>query len=151
MRLLVSLLLLLLAGCSNFSEVVLVVDGDLRTPDEIDQIRVTVEDESGAALETMARIGDIRGQFPKTVSIIHDPNTRLGPTIVNVIGLKDGEEILRSVARFSFEQDQSKQLRVVLSRRCLGVMSCGGETTCGETGCMSIDVPLTEWTGSPES
>lgn len=151
MRLSTSIAILCAAlGCDpadDATEVVLVVDSDLATPDELDAIQVTVTDPLGNTMSSRADLGVGEARLPRTVGILNDTQ-RLGPYTVDVRAVKNSAIIVRRRAVFSFERDRIRRLRINLLRACGGVV-CSGEQTCLDDGsCGSTAVSLDDWTGS---
>ena len=142
--------LVVLAGCSQTprTEVLLVVDTDLRGPDGIDTFVVNVFSPEGDAQLADAMIVD--GALPRTLGLVHEGG-RLGPFTAVVEGRRGVTPQLQRTVRFSFQQGRTLMLRVDLLAQCVGT-SCLGDQTCAAGGCRSIDVApeeLVEWTGTP--
>lgn len=144
------------AGCGaddNYpTEVVLVVDSDLEEGDEIDHLQVIVypEFDTSAANRQVANaiLGDGQARLPRTLGMVHTGG-RLGPYVVQVTGRLGGTTPYRRYARFTFVENESKRLRVVLYRDCAEEF-CDGDFLCDAGGlCDGVyDIPLEDWTGS---
>lgn len=152
MRLSISLAILCATtlGCDpadEVTEVVLVVDSDLATPDELDAIQVTVTDPLGNTMNSRADLGVGEARLPRALGILNDTQ-RLGPFTVDVRGVKNSAIIVRRRAVFSFVRDRIRRLRVSLSAACQGVV-CPVDQTCLDTGaCGDTAASLDDWTGS---
>lgn len=134
-------------GDSTLTEVVIVVDSDLDVPGDIDEIFIEVTSPRGELQTSSAPLGAGQPRLPRTLGMIHEGG-RLGPFTVRVLARDAGGTRVSRTARFSFEQGESRRLRVFLPASCVAV-TCDTDQTCSESGCAGIDVPeLEPWTGS---
>ncbi|MDQ3031321.1 MAG: hypothetical protein M3Y87_02815 [Myxococcota bacterium] len=149
-RSLVALVALVAAACATpRTEVLVVTDTDLRGPGGIDTIFATVTSPTGEMQTSMATLGPGQPSLPRTLGLVWDGG-RLGPYTVRLTGNAGGAMLVSRAATFSFQEQRTLVLRMDLLARCQGV-TCGGEQTCGETGCRAIAVEpaeLQEWTGA---
>jgi hypothetical protein len=141
---------LVMAGCSQAprTEVVLVVDTDLRGSDGVDTFLVTVTSPEGQVQLADAMIAD--GALPRTLGLVYDGG-RLGPFTAVVEGRRGVTPRLERTVRFTFQEGRTLMLRVDLLAQCVGT-TCPAEQTCASGGCRAIDVgpeELVEWTGTP--
>lgn len=130
-----ALTLCALTGChAPLTELVVVADTDFVMPSELDMVRFEIEASAigGSALvERSVELSDAR--MPIVLGLLHEGQAPLGPIEVRVIGLLEGRERVRKVARTSFVRERSLVLRMDLLRRCDGV-SCAAGDTCGADG-----------------
>lgn len=132
------------------TQVMVVVDTDLRGPTGIDNVIATVIGPDGATQMSLATVGAGEPGWPRTLGLVWDGG-RLGPFTVRLTGNRGGALLVERTARFSFQEGRTLVLRMDLLARCMGE-SCGSGQTCGESGCRSVEVDpseLTEWTGTP--
>jgi hypothetical protein len=140
------------AGCSNTTprtEVIVVVDSDLRGPTGINNIIATVLGPEGDIQMSNAQLGPDDAPLPRTLGLVWDGGD-LGPFTVRLTGNRGGLTLAERAARFYFQEGRTLVLRMDLLASCEGI-TCPTMQTCGETGCRSIDVAaseLTEWTGT---
>ena len=150
--LVVGVAILACACASPRTQILVVTDTDLRGPGGIDTIFATVTGPTGDTQMSVAHIGPDEPALPRTRGLVHD-GSRLGPYTVRLTGNTGGALRVTRVARVWFQQQRTLVLRMDLLASCESV-SCGGEQTCGQDGCRSIDVApeeLTEWNGSAPS
>lgn len=150
--LVVGVALAVCACASARTQILVVTDTDLRGPGGIDTIFATVTGPTGDTQMSVARIGPGEPALPRTLGLVHD-GARLGPYTVRLTGNTGGALRVTRVARVWLQEQRTLVLRMDLLARCESV-ACGGEQTCGEGGCRSIDVApeeLTEWHGSVPS
>jgi len=142
---------LLLAACTTSrTEVMLVVDTDMRGVGGLDTIRVEVISPDGATTTSTATLGVGQPPLPRTLGLVHAEGP-LGPFSVRVVGSTATIERVSRVARFTFQEDRTLTLRIDLLAACTSV-SCGTGQTCAAGACRSVDISpgeLTEWTGTP--
>lgn len=142
--------LLASTGCSPTprTEVVLVVDTDLRGPGGVDTFYVEVTSPKGELQSATAMVAD--GALPRTLGLVHEGG-RLGPYTARVEGRSGVTPLVSRRARFSFQEGRTLMVRVDLLAACVA-STCTGEETCAAGGCRSIDLApeeLVEWTGTP--
>jgi hypothetical protein len=141
---------LLLGACAQLTEVVVVVDTDLRIPQEIDAFRIEVRTPNGDELHSDAILRvDSAPQLPRTLGIVHRGGP-LEPLTVHVKGLSGGNLVIERRAQLAFQPGRVIVLRMDLLRSCLGMRSCSTEQTCVEGVCQTINVDsgeLPDWDG----
>jgi hypothetical protein len=141
-----------LAGCAVTprTEVIVVVDTNLRGPGGIDTIFIDVTAPDGTTTQSaIARLGVGEALLPRTLGLLHERD-RLGPYTVSARGNTGGALRVARTARFSFVPGRTLVLRMDLLASCEG-HACSAGQTCGESGCRSIDVApgeLLEWNGA---
>jgi hypothetical protein len=135
------LALLCLSACQSETvartELLLVVDSDLRVPEQLDRVEVHVEGPAGVTQDSSAELGDGMDALPRSVALVHEAGP-LGPLHATVRGTAGGVLVLTREARLSFVAGKTLVLPMHLSVHCLGV-ACG-ELTCSEAGCTSVDI-----------
>jgi hypothetical protein len=149
-RISVVLLALAWGSCSEptLTEMLIVVDSDLRVSDELARVTFRVLGPRGnqQAAVTDFAAGDPR---PAVLSLVHRGGP-LGPLTISVTGDRGAAETVRQrVARVSFIEGRSVMLRMDLLRSC-GGLRCGEEETCADGGCRAIDIDpseLVDWNG----
>ncbi|UJR79655.1 Hypothetical protein I5071_16930 [Sandaracinus amylolyticus] len=139
-----------LASCAAptpVTELMIVVDTDLRVPEELETIRIEMRDGQGTMREASA---DVAGGAPLPVTLGVVSRTTLGPIDVDVIGLRGSAEVVRRSARVEFVQDRTRALRLDLLASCRAV-TCEDGQTCAASGCRPVDVgpgELLDWDGN---
>jgi hypothetical protein len=121
-----------LAGCS-VTEVVLVIDSDLRVPEELDEIRIEV-DGSARALDVrvpMASTADL----PLTHSLVPAAGRR--DFEVAVTGLRAGTSVVADRRTSGWIAGESRLLPLWLGRSCIET-SCEAGSVCSREGCRPI-------------
>jgi hypothetical protein len=140
-----------IAACSaSRTEVIVVTDTDLRGPGGIDNMIATVTGPSGDIQMSSARIGAGEPPLPRTLGLVWEGG-RLGPFTVRLTGNAGGATLVTRVASFSFQEGRTLALRMDLLASCASA-TCGGEQTCGESGCRPIAIDpgeLQQWSGRP--
>lgn len=132
---------LLSAGCTaKITEVVVVVDTDLRIPAQIDSIdvRVTSPGQTFPGLDAPLD-GPTRNSLPLTVGLRSESDSDT-PFSVVVRGLLRGSEQIRAEVSTRFVPGERRVLRIRLTESCLGVMCRSGDTTCRDGECRDIAV-----------
>ena len=144
-----SLFLALLVGCApSATQLIVVVDTDLRIPMELDEIRLTVTGPSGT-METETSRPITAAMLPMTVAVIPDAD-ELGPIEVVAEGRLGGTFVLDRSATTSLVRGESRVLTLHLLANCEGVDCGSASLSCGEDGCAPRDVvDLPPWTGRP--
>lgn len=139
------------AGCGDdLTELLVVVDSNLRVPGEIDTVQIQVSGVAGGTQSSSGRLvaGSGSGSLPRTLAVVHEGGP-LGPIEVRAQALLGTTLVLERRARVSFVQGEVRVLRLELDADCLGV-TCAGDTTCAHGACAAIAVPESElprWTG----
>jgi len=137
------------AACAPAAtQLIVVVDTDLRIPSAIDEVRLTVRDPSGEDREQTQDLSSA-ADLPLTLSLIAEREA-LGPVMVHAAGYLDGELVVERDATASLARGESRVLVVHLVASCVDV-DCGSTSlTCTESGCRPRVVgDLPEWTGHP--
>jgi hypothetical protein len=134
-------------GTSPLTQIVVVVDSDLKVPGELNAISIEVAGGNGAAQTTLA---DLVGQsLPRSLGLVHTTG-ELGPVRVRVQGLLGDTTVVERRAVVWFKQGQTLQLRMPLQRSCANSagLACEAEMTCDAGRCVSSDVSsLPVWDG----
>lgn len=129
------------------TEIVVVVDSDMRVPMEIDGVEIDVVGPDG---ETSSTMGDLASEpLPRSVGVVHDAGP-LAPVTVRVRATLAGTTVVEREMRTAFVRSETVVLLVPLLRSCVGV-SCRNGESCGERGCETNVVDATRlprWSGS---
>jgi hypothetical protein len=134
--------LLALLGCGKdatpLTQMVVVVDSDLRVPSELDAIAIEV---SGAAALPQADADLTTQGLPRSLGLVHSGGT-LGPFDVIVHGLHGGSVVVTRRASVSFREGVTLELAVPLERACAGANapSCADDQTCKAGACAASAV-----------
>jgi len=144
----------LAAGCrSARTEVVVVVDTDLRTPPTaLEAFRITVTAPDGTSQSSTATLGATDLPPPRTLGLVHTTGP-LGPFVVRAEGLAGGTVRVARDASFSFVPGETRVLWLDLLGACISAR-CGDGQTCSEGACRAIEVAepeLLPWTGTVSS
>jgi hypothetical protein len=142
-------LLVGLVGCASpATQLIVVVDTDLRIPGELDSLEIVVTPEGGEA-RSREEMLDGSDLGPFTLGIAPSGES-LGPIHVEAIGRLGDSLVVERDARVSLVRGETLTLILHLARACIGA-SCPAGTTCVETGeCEDIDAPtILPWTGRP--
>jgi hypothetical protein len=119
------------------TEVLIVVDTDLRVPDELDEVRVDLIGPNGEIRRSEGSLTH-QDELPRTVGVVDRANgARM--VRVTVTGLHAGANVVQRRAAFAFVPHETRMLRVTLLARCVGVV-CPSDQSCGEDGCRSMQV-----------
>jgi hypothetical protein len=127
------------------TEIVLVIDSDLRVPDELDELAIYVEGPGGRVQEASARLEET--PLPRSLGLLRTQGP-LSPVNVRVTGRVRGEDVLERRASLSFVEGRTLLLPMHLARSCLE--SACGEQTCTEHGCRQAAIDprsLADWDG----
>jgi hypothetical protein len=139
----------LLAACggtSPLTQIVVVVDSDLRV-DELDTVSIEVAGGNAPAQTTSASLA--MQALPRSLGLVHSTGP-LGPVRVSVRGLLGGDTVVERSAVVWFEQDKTVLLRMPLARACAGdrAPTCDSSTTCDSGSCVAAEMrPLPVWDG----
>ena len=142
-----SFVLSLAACASPLTELVVVVDTDLRMPSELDALEIVITPPAGdPRTQERALTGD--EMLPFTLTVV--PSGELGPFEVRAVGRLDGAVVVTRSARTTLVRGESRTLILHLARACVGVTCASGET-CVESGaCHDVDDPVVlPWSGRP--
>jgi alpha-tubulin suppressor-like RCC1 family protein len=150
LRVRLALFALVLGGCAQATELVLVIDTDLEVPGELSRVEIDVT--NSMAVPTRTAVDLTSGSAPPLPLTLGITSRRGDADVrIEVRGyLESGEILVRDVAT-RLTPGRSRLLRVLLVRRCLS-LRCGVAETCAETGCRSVDVDpaeLPDWGGAP--
>lgn len=144
-------------GCAQTprTEVILVVDTDIRGPEGLDSIQVSVRDPDGADMQrASATLGSGQPSLPRTLGLVLEGDRpRLGPYTATVTGNRLGVPLIARTLRFDFQRGRTLSILVELLASCRGV-TCGADQTCAEGGCRSVQLTpeeLSAWDGHPMS
>jgi len=144
---------IVLAGCSNATtQIVLVVDTDIASPDPLARIAIDVGSSETATQRFDLPLGaSTTPSLPLTLTLYPRASTDVD-VVVSVRAIDvDGLTILSRDVRTRFVPGSARMLRVLLAERCMGVR-CGDDETCDERGCRAIAIPgeeLASWPGAP--
>lgn len=132
-------------GCSQLTEIMVVIDSDLAVPTELDAVEVEV-----TGSQTMSATGDLTIEgLPRTVGVAHSGGP-LGPITIRVTGSRGGGVQVERIVETSFISGRTLFLPITLTRDCMGTTCAAGET-CVDGACTSpiIDSStLDDWRGS---
>lgn len=141
-------------GCeSPPTELVVVVDSDLRVPGELDAVRIDVRgpEEQMANRSTSLDPEDMDARSLPLVLPVVAGGGELEPVTIEVRGLADETEILRRTVETGFVRGQARVVHIVLVRACFEAEPCPEGQSCGAGGeCVDNAVPadsLDEWPG----
>jgi hypothetical protein len=123
--------LLAVAGCASRTEVILAVDTDIST---LDQITIEVTSPANVMQGSNATIGTGQPPLPRTLGLTWSGGA-LGPYHAVVTGLAGGVRIVQRTATFYFVQNETRVVHLDLVARCIGTTCVTGET-CGPTMCV---------------
>lgn len=155
LALLASLAALPAAGCEDdLTQIVVVVNTDLRVGEEIDVVAVEID--ARAAGGERQRFEESLGgasalRLPATLSVVRSDGDVSGPVRVTAEALLGGTSVVRRQAEVRFDPGRSRTLELDLLSCCVGV-ACGEGQTCGERGCTAValgPLDLPPWTGTP--
>ncbi|UJR79907.1 hypothetical protein [Sandaracinus amylolyticus] len=148
----VALCVAALVACSTSpTQLVVVVDTDLQPGRDLDEVTVTVTGPSGTAeveRASMAAEADA-AHLPLTLGVAPHGDA-LGPVTVIAAALRDGSPVLTREHRVTLVRGETRVLTLHLARSCLGRAACRAGETCGEAGCVAVDVEgdaLPRWQG----
>lgn len=135
-------------GCSDDpTQIVVVVDGDLAVPEDIDDVLVEASLPGADPQRSSGEVSTER-PFPRTVALTHRGGA-LGPLRVRAVAVEDEVEVLDQTAVVSFARGRVLELPMFLSRLCRGTR-CSEGNTCVQGVCRGTQRgPLDPWTGSP--
>ena len=140
-------------GCAqDLTQIVLVVDSDLKVPEQLDFLAIQV-DARGMGGELATRDGSLgsaegSSDLPVTLALLHQGGP-LGPLDVEATGRLAETVVVSRRVRVSFQPRRTLMLRLDLLRACVGVV-CDEGQTCADGRCRPIEVDpedLEPWTG----
>lgn len=129
------------AGCeAKITEVVLLVETDLRVPEDIDTISVRVNTPGRNIPGLDAPLtGSVRNSLPLSLGLRSESDADTPFTVV-VRGLMRGTERIRAEVSTRFVPGERRLLHIRLTMECLGVTCADGETTCRYGECREVFV-----------
>jgi hypothetical protein len=145
--------LLFMAGCEaeQLTQIILVVDTDLRVPADIDRFAVKLEHLGVKVYDLDYNLNpNVSGgvKLPATLALTagKDPSQRV---TITVTGFKDSTTLLVRRVRLPFAGGRQVMLRLNMLRSCANLSKpCAAGTTCAAGGCKKIDVDpatLPDW------
>jgi hypothetical protein len=131
---------LLVCGCeARITEVVVVVDSELRVPVDIDAIALRVNTTGRVVPGLDAPLtGPDAVSLPLTLGLRSESDAATSFSVV-VRGLRAGGERIRAEVATRFVPGERRVLRIRLESACLGVMCADGET-CRDAECRPVAV-----------
>jgi hypothetical protein len=134
---------LVTAACTeDLTELVAVVESDLRVPDEIDRV-VVIADATAIGGQVHTREADLTGEdalaLPLTLGFVHSGDGQLGPLHLSATAWHEGAEVVVRRADVSFVANETRIVVLALSRTCFGVVCPDGQT-CMDGACRSVVV-----------
>jgi hypothetical protein len=151
--LLQTLVLGLTLSCSGGgpTEIVLVVDTDIETPDAIDRIEISLSGDRGTPTNVVADLTAAgTPELPLTLTAFAGDGGS-GALAVTVVGRLAGAEVARWEARTTFVDGETRMLYAILAARCLTI-ECPSGQTCDQAGCREVAIAreaLRDWPGAP--
>jgi hypothetical protein len=143
------LALLLAASCApSPTQLIVVVDTDLRIPDDLDRVTVSVTVDGEVIESEQAR--PTAAALPLTLSVIPSSEERLGPIVVEASGYDGTRLIVTRSAEVSLVRGETRVLSLFLLASCRDVTCEQANESCGEMGCRPRRISeLPPWTGQP--
>jgi hypothetical protein len=119
------LLVALAAGCQRpRTEIMLVIDTDLREPPGLDQVAILAELEAGRdTLEQVISV-DPTTTWPLSLGLVPENGRESAGLPVVVAGKRGADRLVEQSVRTSFVEGKTLVLRVSLLRICTGILSC---------------------------
>lgn len=132
----------LAAGCTTpRTEIVLTVSTDLAMPNEMDQVHVHIDSESGKL--RFDKTYDVGGagltKLPFSMGLVPGDDSGIAFTVV-VSGTHGGTAAVERSATTSFVSGQTLELRMDLLKACRGVICGAGETCAADGKCVEAKV-----------
>jgi hypothetical protein len=136
----VLLALPVLGACSASSthptEIMVVVDTDLVVPDELDEVRVTIQAADDRDVRQQIEKLATPKELPLTLGIVHPSSSGvLSGMLVIATGLHAGTNVIQRAARVDFVKGRVLTLRLDLRRVCQTYRACSPDQTCVPTSC----------------
>lgn len=135
-------------GAQRLTELVVVVDGDLTSPEEADRVTVVADDGNGHVVSLPApgyeapRSGY---RLPLWGSVA--ARGELRPVTFTATAYLGADVVLRQTAVAEFVADESREVRLTLCKACR-VTTCGEGERCSERGCAAkVMSDLPRWAG----
>lgn len=123
----------------DLTELRLEVITDLRVPEELSSVRVTVDARALGGLEQRREVTvEEPAQLPLRFPVVHEGGPH-GPLAVSVVGLRDSEIVADQDLTLSFVPGRSVWVRVELSAACRDVR-CATDEVCAAGVCRSTSV-----------
>jgi hypothetical protein len=123
-------------ACGSKTEVVVVIDSDLRVPEDIDSVVFKVEG-SRVLREVEVLLGS-SAEFPLTHGLYPDGRDRF---TVSATGRKDAIDVVSDRAASGFVDGERRLLELWLGGDCIGVTCTAPDEVCSRGGCRPIDIP----------
>lgn len=128
-------LALALCGCGDsLTEIVVIVDSDLRVPQEMERVGLTVVGTTGeTVVEAAVSLREPDGRsLPVTLSL-RPEGPALGPVEVTATALDEAGPVVSIAAETAFVAGERRSLQLFLASACVEV-DCGPDETCGAGG-----------------
>ncbi|MAQ17631.1 MAG: hypothetical protein CMN30_22895 [Sandaracinus sp.] len=151
-RALGALALMILASCSSdpLTQVMLVIDTDLKVPQEISAIRLEIQHPDATYTPFQQSFNE--ADLPLQVALVHRGGP-LGVVRVSVNGLASADDetvLIQRRAEFTFVRGEVRELRIDLLKSCEGIV-CERTESCAAEGCRPLLVTedeLAPWRGA---
>ena len=119
---------------AKLTQIVVVVEGDLRVPDELDELSISVD---GVLQMPKAEVAlSAQAGLPRSLGLVHAGGP-LGPVRVTVRGRRAGANVVVRAAEVSFQAQQTLKLALPLTRSCAQArLSCTADETCDAGRCV---------------
>lgn len=138
------------AACAaDSTELVVVVNSDLRVPAELDEVAIGVEGPSGVRQEDAVTLATADGPALPLILYLEPRGNTLAPVTITATGRRSGGDVVTASIRTGFLRGRSLLVRLDLHGSCVGVVCAAGES-CRSGACVSADVPAEElppWRG----
>jgi hypothetical protein len=135
-------------GAERVTELVVVVDGDLTFPDEVDRVTVVADDGNGHTA-TLPAPGVARPPSGWRLPLWGSVAARgeLRPITFTATAFRGTDVVLSESVVAEFVRDESREVRLTLCKGCRD-KQCGEGERCGENGCTGKRVSsLPPWSG----
>lgn len=145
--------LLMFMGCEakQLTQIIIVVDTDLRVPAVLDRLAIKIEHMGVTHSDLDYNLDPTKSggaKLPATLALVPGKDPTL-PVTISVTGYKDTKVLAVRQARLPFVVGRVLMLRLNLLRSCAErAKPCAAGTTCTEGGCKKIDVDprtLPDW------
>ncbi|MEY4575527.1 MAG: hypothetical protein RL701_230 [Pseudomonadota bacterium] len=118
-----------LTGCDSDTEpltqIVVVVDSDLRVPAELDRVAIQIDRTTNSTSRHEIALADV--QLPLSLGLVHSGGP-YGPIDVSAVGISNGKSVAERSAKVYFTHDATLKLELDLTRRCLDKVCLPGRT-----------------------
>lgn len=135
------LLAALALGCSTDpTALVIEVRSELRTPDEIDSLFIRARSGNETLFARTYELGDSpKIRLPARLALIKQGEGE-GPITLELTGRSRVRLVVTRTALIRFTPGEVREVRIELSRECLGVLCPSGKTCVPRRGCASPDL-----------